>query len=112
MSKHISTNEPPADRREEVRSAEESDTGMTCSACERSTLAESRISTVFRVRDSWAVIRNIPAMICPNCREEFVDDATAVRLDMMRGDGLAPEEASETMTVPVFDYPLDDGKRS
>ncbi|HSH42640.1 MAG TPA: YgiT-type zinc finger protein, partial [Arenicellales bacterium] len=48
--------------------------GMTCSACGHTGLVDSRISTVFRNGDGWAVIRDIPAVVCPGCREEFIDD--------------------------------------
>lgn len=102
MNKQITENEARAGDGEE---AGDSANGMTCSSCERAQLVESRISTVFRSGDEWAVIRNIPAMVCPNCREELIDDATAVQLDMMRANGFALDDAPETMTVPVFAYP-------
>lgn len=109
MNKHVTENVArPGDGEESGNPG----SGMTCSSCERAQLVESRISTVFRSGDQWAVIRDIPAMVCPNCREELIDDATAVRLDMMRANGFALEDASETMTVPVFAFPADSAPRS
>lgn len=109
MNKQATENEAHSDDGEQ---AGKPGSGMTCSSCERAQLVESRISTVFRSGDDWAVIRDIPAMVCPSCREELIDDATVVRLDMMRATGFSQEEASETMTVPVFTYPAGGGRRS
>lgn len=112
MNKHVSTEQTRVDDRQGAGSVEDQGPGMTCSSCGRSELVEGRISTVFRSGDEWAVIRDIPAMVCPNCQEELIDDATAVRLDMMRANGFSLEEASETMTVPVFTFPSDSGRLS
>lgn len=84
----------------------------TCSVCGGTGLVETRISTAFRSGDDWAVIKHIPAIVCVACQEEFVDDATAVQLDMMRANGFSGQAPSETMTVPVYAFPSDDETRS
>lgn len=101
--------------------AENRGAAMVCSVCGHEGLFESRIASVFRVRDGsaaiggqagLAVIRDIPAVVCPGCKEEFVDDATSVRLDRMRAGGFASETAVETMSVPVFAFRAGNGRRS
>jgi len=86
------------------------ETALTCSSCGSTALAPGHISTVFRSGDKWAVIRDIPALVCGNCQEELIDDATAVRLDRMRADGFSGQEPMETMTVPVFTFGSDAGE--
>ncbi len=77
---------------------------IVCDHCADSALRITRISTAFWQGDGLAVIRNIPAMVCPACGEEYVDDATVVMLDRMRGAGFAGCVAAEPLTVPVFDF--------
>jgi YgiT-type zinc finger domain-containing protein len=112
MSKQASSSKPPAARRRDGGGAGGEPAGPACSACGRSNLVQGSISTVFQDGDAWAVIRDIPAMICPDCREEFIDDDTAVRLDMMRANGFSSQEPAETVTVPVFVYRRHDGTRA
>lgn len=78
--------------------------GMRCEACGHGELRPGRISTVFRTDERLAVIRDVPAMICPACREEYLDDITATRLDLMRGQGFSTETVVAEITVPVYTY--------
>ena len=48
------------------------------------------------------VVEEIPALVCRGCGERFYDDATAMRLDMLRGTGFPRERAARSMTVEVF----------
>jgi YgiT-type zinc finger domain-containing protein len=77
---------------------------IVCDRCEDSPLAGTRISTAFWQGEGLVVIRNIPAMVCPNCGEEYVDDATVVALDRMRGSGFAGCVAADPLPVPVFEF--------
>lgn len=43
-------------------------------------------------------------MVCPGCGEEYVDDATVVMIDRMRGAGFAGCAAADPLPVPVFDF--------
>lgn len=80
------------------------DNAAACPACGAAALVASPITTVFRTGESLAVIRGIPAMVCTACHEEYIDDRTAMRLDLMRGGDFAAETPAETMTVPVYAF--------
>lgn len=75
-----------------------------CTRCELGALRPRHIETAFWRDGGLIVIRNIPAMVCPTCGEEYVGDRTALGLDRMRGNGFSGHSASERMIVPVFDY--------
>jgi len=75
-----------------------------CKRCELGELQSKHIETAFWRKGGLVVIRNIPAMVCPTCGEEYVADHTALGLDRMRGSGFAPHSASERMIVPVFEF--------
>lgn len=77
---------------------------IVCDRCADSPLREARISTAFWQGDGLVVLRNIPAMVCPACGEEYVDDETVVALDRMRGNGFAGCVAAAPLPVPVFDF--------
>ncbi|MGJ8561632.1 MAG: type II toxin-antitoxin system MqsA family antitoxin [Litorimonas sp.] len=78
---------------------------LLCKRCELGELQTKRIETAFWRNGGLMVIRNIPAMVCPTCGEEYVADQTALGLDRMRGNGFASHSVSERMIVPVFEYP-------
>ena len=75
-----------------------------CKRCELGELQPKRIETALWSKGGLVVVRNIPAMVCPTCGEEYVADQTALGLDRMRGNGFAPQSASDRMIVPVFEY--------
>jgi len=77
---------------------------VVCDHCTKGVLTPSRISTTFWRDETLVVVRNIPAMVCPDCSEEYVDDTTVVRLDWMRGQGYVGVKIIEQMAVPVFDF--------
>ena len=77
---------------------------VLCDRCEQGLLAEKPIQTAFWRRDDLVVIRNIPAMVCQTCGEEYVASRTAIGLDRMRGNGFAATGSNERMIVPVLDY--------
>lgn len=77
---------------------------IVCDHCADGVLKSTCITTAFWQDDGLVVIRNIPAMVCPTCGEEYVDDATVVALDRMRGAGFAGCVAAEPLPVPVFDF--------
>lgn len=80
------------------------DFGVVCDKCSTGILRPTRIRTAFWRGDSLIVVLNIPAMVCPDCGEEYVADPTVVQLDRMRGNGFGTHEVIEKMTVPVFDF--------
>ena len=75
-----------------------------CDRCGDGHLQEQPIQTAFWRAGGLVVIRNIPAMVCSVCGEEYVADRTAIGLDRMRGAGLATAGPIEPMIVPVVDY--------
>ncbi len=78
--------------------------GLICGRCESGSLGPKRIKTAFWHDAGLAVIRDIPAMVCTRCGEEYVGDTAVLGLDRMRGNGFSGEAAVTRMTVPVFDY--------
>ena len=112
MNKQVYAAEADPAKPENTECGDDQKSTAVCSSCGGTGLAATRISTAFRSGEHWAVIKDIPALVCRTCREEFVDDATAVRLDMMRANGFSSQEASETMTVPVYAFPSDNGNGS
>lgn len=77
---------------------------LLCKRCELGELQPKHIETAFWRNGGLMVIRNIPAMVCPTCGEEYVADQTALGLDRMRGDDFSPHSAAERIIVPVFQY--------
>lgn len=77
---------------------------IVCDRCDDVALRHAHISTAFWQGAGLVVIRNIPAMVCPGCGEEYVDDATVVMIDRMRGAGFAGCAATDPLPVPVFDF--------
>ncbi len=77
---------------------------VACDHCPNGILRPTRIRTAFWRGDSLIVVQNIPAMVCPDCGEEYVADPTVVQLDRMRGTGFGGLERVETLSVPVFDF--------
>lgn len=54
--------------------------------------------------EKLVVVEDVPAFVCNNCGEQYYEDETAMVLDMMRGDGFDPSEATRRMDVPVFGF--------
>jgi YgiT-type zinc finger domain-containing protein len=73
-----------------------------CGHCGASDLRRQTIRSAFWDDDRLVVIEDIPAIVCMNCHEQYYDDTTVVLLDLLRGDGFAPEKALREITVPVF----------
>lgn len=105
-------NPAPAADRSHDDGSDRPDNAAACPACGEADLVASPITTVFHAQGSLAVIRDIPAMVCPICHEEYLDDQTAMQLDLMRGANFAGETPAETMTVPVYSFRVGDGGTS
>ena len=83
---------------------------VLCDRCEEGVLREQTIQTAFWRGTGLVVVRNIPAMVCSLCGEEYVADRTAIGLDQMRGAGFTSNGSAERMIVPVINY-VDPGSR-
>lgn len=75
-----------------------------CQSCATGRLMRDAVKTALWSGERLIVVEDIPALVCPHCGERFYEDETAMRLDMMRGGGFAPDRAARQMTVPVFSF--------
>lgn len=73
-----------------------------CDRCTGTTLRPTRISTAFWQGEGLVIVRDIPAMVCPGCGLDYIDDATVVLLDRMRGRAFRDCTAVDTLLVPVY----------
>jgi len=53
---------------------------MNCLICRQSETLEGLTSVVFERGEMKLTVNNVPARVCPSCREAYVDEAVAVRL--------------------------------
>jgi YgiT-type zinc finger domain-containing protein len=74
----------------------------TCSQCGYNSLHPDLVRSAFWHDDRLVVIKDIPALVCENCREQYYDDATVVMIDLLRGEGFPAGQADEELSVPVF----------
>lgn len=51
------------------------------------------------------VIEGIPARVCERCAEQFYDELTLNRIDVLRGRRFPVSEAKRMIEVAVFDLP-------
>lgn len=77
---------------------------LTCVRCAHRGLVEERISSAFWHGGGLAVIRGIPAYVCPACHEEHITEEVAAVLERMRADRFRREDAFATVEVPIFRY--------
>ncbi|HUB15357.1 MAG TPA: YgiT-type zinc finger protein [Acetobacteraceae bacterium] len=75
---------------------------VSCSHCGSSDLRSETVRSAFWHEDRLVVVAGIRALVCGACHEQFFDDDTAVRLDLLRGAGFPPEQAQSELRVPVF----------
>lgn len=74
----------------------------SCSQCGHPGMRTDLVRSAFWHDDRLVVIKDIPALVCENCREQYYDDATVVLIDLLRGEGFPVEQANEELCVPVF----------
>jgi YgiT-type zinc finger domain-containing protein len=78
------------------------ETGLACTQCGEGELREQRVRSAFWEGDRLVVVEGIRALVCPACGEQFFDDDTAIRLDLLRGAGFPEAMARDELRVPVF----------
>nr|WP_249139087.1 type II toxin-antitoxin system MqsA family antitoxin [Actibacterium sp. MT2.3-13A] len=83
-----------------------------CTSCSGGTLAAETVKAAFWEGERLVVVDGIPALVCRTCGEKYYEDETAMRLDLMRGAGFAPEKAVQSMTVPVFRFDASAGGKA
>lgn len=77
---------------------------VQCLACNSGKLSAAEVKTAIWHGSKLVVVEDVPAFVCDQCGEQYYQDETAMVLDMMRGDGFDPSEASRRMEVPVFGF--------
>jgi len=79
--------------------------GGACPGC-GGVVVRSSVSTALWEGDALAVVRDVPALVCPSCHERYFEDDTVMRLDLMRARGFSGQQAAEHLNVPVYAYPV------
>jgi YgiT-type zinc finger domain-containing protein len=77
---------------------------VSCANCGGTRIHADRVRCAFWHQDRLVVVEDIPALVCDDCHEQFYDDATAVTLDLMRGDGFPAEQARGELRAQVFSF--------
>ena len=72
---------------------------MKCVICKHGETGPGKASIVFDRDGATLVIRGVPAQVCRNCGEEYVDDATA-RLLLKEAEA----QARAGVTVDIREY--------
>jgi YgiT-type zinc finger domain-containing protein len=71
-------------------------------ACANAVLARDEVKSAFWEGERLVVVEGIPALVCQSCGEQYYEDDTAMKLDLMRGSGFSVQNAVRSLTVPVF----------
>ena len=53
---------------------------MQCLICRQAEIIEGLTSVTFERDEFRLVVNNVPAQICPNCAEAYVEEDVAIRL--------------------------------
>lgn len=75
-----------------------------CESCGTGRLALDNVRTALWSGERLVVVEDVPALVCTHCGEQFYEDETAMRLDMLRGGGFPTGSAAREMVVPVFKF--------
>jgi YgiT-type zinc finger domain-containing protein len=77
---------------------------IICTLCGVAGVQPTLARSAFWNNDRLVVVEDIPALVCPNCHEQFFGDDVAMTIDLMRGGGFPVTEASKVLSVPVFSF--------
>ena len=72
---------------------------MKCVICRHGQTEPGRTTVTLTRGNTTVVFRDVPALICDNCGEEYVDEGTTARLL-----AIAEEAARSGVQVDVRDY--------
>jgi YgiT-type zinc finger domain-containing protein len=72
---------------------------MTCVVCRRGETQPGRATVTLEREGATVVVRGVPARVCANCGEEYVEEEAASRLLALAG-----EAARAGVTVEVREY--------
>jgi len=65
---------------------------MNCVICRNPELVEGQVTVTLERGGATLVFKNVPALVCPNCGEQYVAEEISARL-LERADTLATEGA-------------------
>lgn len=79
-----------------------------CRHCGGGSLSKNQVEIAMRDDGRLFVVKDIPALVCNECGEEYINDAAAHSLQHLweARDGV---EAAETLVVPVYRYQPEPG---
>lgn len=72
---------------------------MKCVICKQGELEAGKVTVTLERKGSTLVFKGVPAQVCPNCGEEYVDEDVSAKL-LQRADELAKDGAQ----VDVREY--------
>ncbi len=72
---------------------------MKCVICKQGELKAGKVTVTLERKGSTLVFKGVPAQVCPNCGEEYVDEDVSAKL-LQRADELAKDGAQ----VDVREY--------
>jgi len=72
---------------------------MICLICRQAELIDGITSIPFERDEFRLLIKNVPAHVCPNCREAIVDEAVAMQLI-----GKAEDACAEGLIEDIREY--------
>lgn len=72
---------------------------MKCVICKQSETLPGHVTVTLERDGLTLVIKGVPAQVCPNCGEEYLDETTSTRLLQT-----AEESARNGVQVDVRDY--------
>jgi len=56
---------------------------MTCVICKRRTSRPGKATITLERADTTVIVKGVPARVCDNCGEEYVDEDTSRRLEIV-----------------------------
>jgi len=66
---------------------------MHCAVCRKGDLGRGVTTVTLTRGDAVVVVRRVPAMICDNCGEEYLDEGTSARVLAIAEDALGAGKA-------------------
>lgn len=72
---------------------------MTCTLCKQGATAQGRVTVTLERSGTVVVIRDVPADVCENCQEYYLDEPVAVRVY-----ALADEAVGRRSEIEIVRY--------
>ena len=72
-----------------------------CQYCDGETY-EAKVRMLLEEDAGLVIVEDIPAWVCDRCNEQFYDEVTRVRIEILRKGGFPIKEAKRVVEVPIF----------